>query len=123
MRKPQRDLWWRNLRWIVVLLGAAALLAVGHRGSVGQIPPRGNIQIINIGTSALTYHIRPNNGIWTPQKIQSGGTNSFNCIGCTAFEVRISTGTNEIIRTLPSNRTYQIFWNGSAWDVAPTPRR
>jgi hypothetical protein len=109
-----------------VLFGAAILLMAGIQAATAQIPSRGNIRIVNLGNSALSYKIRPNNGVWTQQRIERGGTASFDCTGCVAFETQIETpGHPPLTRTLPLNQRYQIFWNDAAkaWDIGSTAAR
>lgn len=116
----------RLTKYIGVLLGALLLSLAGVGAASAQIPSRGNIRIVNVGNSALSYEIRPNNGAWTRQKIERGGTASFDCTGCAAFEVRIETpNRSPVTRTLSLNARYQIFWNdgAGAWDIGAATRR
>jgi hypothetical protein len=124
MPKPWRD---RSLiKRIAALLGALTLSVAGIGAASAQIPSRGNIRIVNLGNAALNYEIRPNNGLWTQQRIEPGGTASFDCTGCSAFEARLKTpGKDDVVRTLPLGPRYQIFWNeaANAWDIGVSARR
>ena len=108
-----------------VLRVAAPLLAVPTSAIAVLLQlPSSNVVIANSGNKTVAFQIRPADGQWTDQQLESGANLTYQCQGCVAFEVRLVTDEKHAVtKVLQGKRRYRIFWNSSSGIWARRPQR
>ena len=108
-------------RGFAAIAGAIALLPVLVLPAFAPQLPGTNVFIANTGNQTISFQLRPADGEWTDQQLESGAGSTFECRGCAAFEIKIATDEKHIVaKTLQGKKRYRIFWNSasSLWDIA-----
>ena len=112
---------------LVVLALLFILMSIKADAEVTELPSVGDssVVIINRGDRTISFSIRPKDGNWSNQTVESGINTKISCDQCTteSFEILVQTESRSVSYDLPSGQRFTIEWNAGSglWDVFHVP--
>lgn len=79
-----------------------------------------SVYITSHANRTLSFGLRPNGGKWRTYKIESGQSETFQCVKCEEFEFSMKTENQPLVNyKLKSEKRYVLEWNREKelWDL------